>query len=56
MTKVSSTYLNHSLGVVAVLRAFLLKRSMYKLATIGLNRDPIYLFTELALKGKVNIV
>ena len=41
MTNVSSTYLIHSLGVVAVLRVFLLKCFMYKLATMGLMRDPI---------------
>ena len=38
---VKSSYLVHSLGVVAVLRAFLSKYSMYKLVTMELTRDPI---------------
>ena len=40
MTNVSSTYLHQNLGVGVVLRAFCTKYSIYRLATIGLTRDP----------------
>ena len=43
MTNVSSKYLIHNQGVVAALRAFLSKCSIYELATMGLTRDPFRL-------------
>ena len=60
MTKVSSTYLCQNLGVGAVLRTFCSKYSMYKLATMGLTREPmavpINLFIELALEREVGVL